>query len=360
MDKCALDYCERTMAEVLERPQLSQPESALSKLISTLPRKPYCKAYIGAPREILSKKLALAKPLIQLNHPGMTHWVCIRINAPIDEVQRRLRGQPQPQFIVTRSTEEGDLWDGQLCDLLYGLKDGVCMTQAGRDKPRHLLAAIEDGLRVALGAEEAQHDSLALNPACEQHQVHTPMSRLYGMTELVERIDMRASTRRAKRIPWVDKAGFNRNNQMFESVRRWAYNWVNQYRTKSDEKGFRAAVRAQAKKLNTFLHPLPLRDVALICRKVAAWTYTKYHGKRTDAQKQKQMIEDKLTPESYSLWKSALGIMGNLKRHGDNTAKRLQAFAMRKAGERQVDIAAALGVTQKTISKWLGPKPVYA
>ena len=58
-------------------------------------------------------------------------------------------------------------------------------------------------------------------------------------------------------------------------------------------------------------------------------------------------------PATFSLVQSNLGRLGNLKKWGDNSEKKAQAAELAEQGMRQVAIAAALGVNQGTVCRWL-------
>jgi DNA-binding transcriptional regulator YiaG len=82
---------------------------------------------------------------------------------------------------------------------------------------------------------------------------------------------------------------------------------------------------------------------------VARWTFNHYDGKLTES----NLASAGMTSEIFSMVQSNLGKLGNAKRWGDNSAKKAEAKVLRAQGLRQVEIAELLGVTQKTVSKWL-------
>jgi hypothetical protein len=323
------------MASVIERP----PQ--LSLFSENLPRRPYCTDDPAFGLKILPAQAALEKRYIQYNPPAVISWLAYDIDRPYAGFGQEFETVAPPNIVVVSPTS------GR-AHYLYGIAAGVSTTSAARDKPRRLLAAIDEGYRDALQADPGFAQLICKNPLSDYWRVELLREDLYDLHELAEYVDLEEADKRIRKTPKKHRKGVGRNCSLFDSLRTWAYKWVGDYRAGGAER-WAEVVLAKAEKLNTFTDPLPLSEIRATARSVAKWTFSRYDGKMTAS----SLAADGLTPEAFSLLQSNLGKMGMAKRWGDNTEKRAQAVALRMQGLTQVAIAQQLGVTQKTISKWL-------
>jgi len=322
------------MTELVEQQQLSL-------FSQNLPRRPYCTDDLGFGLKILPAQAALEKRYIQYNPPAMIHWLAYDIDRPYTGLDTDWRVLALPNIVVINP-------ESKHAHYLYGIAAGVSTTSASRDGPRRLLCAIDEGYRHALDADPGFTRLICKNPLHSHWKVELLRPDLYDLGELAEYVDLDAADRRIRRTPKKHRMGVGRNCSLFDSLRTWAYKWVNDYRRAGLER-WSEVILAKAESLNTFNDPLPFSEVKATARSVAKWTFNQYDGKLTPS----SLAADGLTPEAFSLLQSNLGRMGMAKRWGDNSEKRTQAVALRAQGLKQKEIARELGVTQKTISKWL-------
>ena len=313
----------------------------LSLFSERLPRKPYCTNDLGAGLFIRPLKKALEQRYIQYNPPAMINWLVYDIDRPYPGFDNEWRMVAPPNIVVINPKN-------QRSHYLYGIAAGVSTTSASREKPRRLLSAIDEGYRHALDADPGFARLICKNPLNNYWNVELLREDLYDLSELAEYVDLDAAVKRIRSTPREHRSGLGRNCSLFDSLRTWAYRWVGEYGNHGFDK-WHQEVSAQADKLNVFTDPLPLSEVRATAKSVAKWTWNKYTGQKSAA----SLLDDNLTPESFSLLQSNLGKMGNAKRWGDNTEKRRQALQMHSEGKTYREISSALSVSLGSLSSWL-------
>lgn len=313
----------------------------LSLFSGTLPRRPYCTDNPAYGLKILPAQAALEKRYIQYNPPALISWLAYDIDRPYAGFGQEWESVAPPNIVVV-SPESGH------AHYLYGIAAGVSTTSASREKPRRLLAAIDEGYREALQADRSFSQLICKNPLNEHWRVELLREDLYDLSELAEYVDLDAADKRIRKTPKKHRKGIGRNCSLFDSLRTWAYKWVGDYRAGGMDR-WGAVVLAKAEKLNTFTDPLPHSEVRATARSVAKWTFSRYDGKLTES----SLAAEGLTPETFSLLQSNLGKMGMAKRWGDNSQKQDQAREMKSNGMSSRQIAAALEVNQSTVVRWL-------
>jgi len=321
--------------------ELAEPRQ-LSLFSERLPHRPYCADDLAYGLKILPAQAALEKRYIQYNPPAMIHWLAYDIDRPYVGFDTEWRVLAPPNIVVISPTT-------QHAHYLYGIAAGVSTTSASRDKPRRLLSAIDEGYRHALDADPGFTRLICKNPLNDHWRVELLRADLYDLSELAEYVDLDAANERIRKTPKKHRQGIGRNCSLFDSLRTWAYKWVEEYRGGRGLEAWEVAVLAKAEKLNTFKEPLGGSEVKATARSVARWTFNHYDGKLTES----SLASAGMTPEIFSMVQSNLGKMGNAKRWGNNASKKAEAQVLRARGLRQVEIAGLLGVTQKTVSKWL-------
>lgn len=323
--------------------EIAKPRQ-LSLFAEKLPRKPYCSNDLGFGLKILPAQAALEKRYIQYNPPAMINWLAFDIDRPHQGFDPDWQNLAPPNIIVINPKNKHSHY-------LYGIAAGVSTTSASREAPRRLLNAIDEAYRHALQADRDFKQLICKNPLHKHWMVELLREDLYDLNELAEYVDLEAADKRIRKTPKKHRQGVGRNCSLFDSLRTWAYTWVEEYRGGGSRglEAWEAAVLAKAEKLNTFKEPLRFSEVKATARSVARWTFKSYDGKLTES----SLASAGMTPEIFSMVQSNLGKLGNTKRWGDNTAKKVEAKVLRAQGLRQVEIAELLEVTQKTVSKWL-------
>jgi hypothetical protein len=306
-----------------------------------LPYKPYCTDDLSAGLRVLPLQAALERRYIQYNPPAMINWLAFDIDRPYGGFESEWRMVAPPNIVVINPKNQHSHY-------LYGIAAGVCTTSAGRDKPRRLLSAIDEGYRHALDADPGFSRLICKNPLNAHWNVQLLRDELYDLSELAEYVDLDAADDRIRKTPKQHRSGIGRNCSMFDSLRTWAYRWVKDYQSRGFDH-WHDAVRDKADKLNTFITPLPASEIRATARSIAKWTWTHYTGHMSA----EGLKADGLTPSTFSLLQSNLSKMAHAKRWGDNKEKKAEALKMKAGGMKQADIAKSLEVNQATVCRWL-------
>lgn len=321
---------------------LDLKDRQLSLFRERLPYRPYCTDELSAGLRVLPAQVALEKRYIQYNPPAMINWLVFDVDRPYPGFENEWRLIAPPNIVV-RNPANGH------AHLFYGMACGVSKTSASRSAPLRLLAAINEAYRHALDADVGFTELICKNPLHAHWNVDLVRSDLYDLSELAEYVDLNESDRRVRATPKRAQVGLGRNCSLFNSLRNWAYKWVKDYQGTTGFDRWHEAVQAKADKLNTFIDPLPVSEIRATAKSVAKWTWEHYTGRLSPS----SLSEAGLTPEAFSMVQSSLGKMAMAKRWGDNSAKKAQALQMAVEGLTQKQIAAALQVSQGSISNWL-------
>ena len=238
-----------------------------------LPFRPYCTDDLSTGLRVLPLQAALERRYIQYNPPAMINWLAFDIDRPYLGFDSEWRTVAPPNIVVVNPKNQHSHY-------LYGIAAGVCTTNAGRDKPRRLLSAIDEGYRHALGADPGFARLICKNPLNAHWSVKLLREDLYDLSELAEYVDLDAADARIRKTPKKHRSGVGRNCSMFDSLRTWAYRWVEDYQAKGFDQ-WHEAVRDKAEKLNIFTSPLPTSEIRATARSVAKWTWSHYNGQMT-------------------------------------------------------------------------------
>lgn len=309
-----------------------------------LPQKPYCSDDKTASR-IRALATALRYTHIQFNPPHLINWLVLDLDfgggtVPLDRAAHYYEDTlaPPPNIIVINPA------NGH-AHYYYALRTPVARGEHARPEPLRYAQAVYRGLGALLDADPRYAQLLARNPLHPAHIALTPHGEPYELAALDEYLWDRHAGRawqQAARAAGREVNALGRNCTVFDSARRWAYQWVNEYReTGAGLDAFAAACLRQAVAANEFAGhaqgALPANEVASIARSVARWTWRHYDGRRG-------------SDDAFAARQSARGRCNGARKREDLLP---QALALAAQGQSQRAIAAALGVSQKTVSNWL-------
>lgn len=331
-----------TNTALLERPA---GQRQLDFFTKDLPLRPYCSDNLENGLVIRPAIEAVTKKYLQYNPPAKIHWLVFDIDRAFSRFDLDGMVLAHPNILVRNPRN-------QHAHALYGLVAPVARTEQAHIKPLKYLAAINEGYRHALQADVGFKQLICKNPLSDAWVTEILRDSLYDMQELAEYVDLKAASARIRATPKKYQSGVGRNCSLFDSLRGWAYRWVDDYKSLGRD-AWMERVYQQAEKLNTFVDPLPFSEVKSVAKSVGTWVWKRYtgsHGRKLDVI---ALAEQGLTPETFSLVQSNLGKMGMKKRWGDNEPKAVKAIEMKASGMTQKQIAAALEVSQGTISNWL-------
>lgn len=286
-----------------------------------LPRKPYHTDALGDGLRIRDVKRALSARYIQPNGPTHRYWLVYDVDRSGAALDWSDRNAPPPT-IVAQNPDNGH------AHLIYGLEVPVRTAPDGKSKPLRYAAAVDCSLRALLGADEGYAGLICKNPLHPHWRVTEWELRLYSLGDLDSWLDINAYTDRRKRLP---DYGLGRNCTLFENLRLWAYKAIRQGWPDADR--WYEAVLTRARAYNDFEAPLPDNEVRATAKSVAKWTHRH------------------LSPAGFSAAQSRRG-----SQKGKKLRDRLMPIAkdMAEKGASQREISAALGVSQRSIGRWLG------
>lgn len=243
-----------------------------------LPRAPLAGAVKGEERGVrrMSRTHALEQPYIEANPLAIRSLVITDHDAGDAEHMADLAGLPAPSYVVENPwTRSGHI--------VYALASPVCLTDAARTRPMHLLARIEAGLCDVLRGDPGYAGRITKNPLNQEHlPIWGEATALYGLRELASALDDLGALPRYERRALV-RSGVGRNCALFDLVRRWSYRAWRRYATGSQTE-WEEVVHAYAWDRNLAVigeeftrGPLDAVEVTHLARSVARWTWRTYH-----------------------------------------------------------------------------------
>lgn len=289
-----------------------------------LPQAPYCTTGKGNAVVIRRLSSALKNPLLQINLPFLTWWLVFDVDQPQAGLAWEDAGLPLPTWCAV-NPENGH------AHIVYALSIPVKTAEASNLKALRYLAAVYDAMASKMQADKQYSGLLTKNPTHKQWRTFWGCRTPYELGELAEYIDLKNITPSAD----SDQCGYGRNCTLFDSLRKWAYVAVRQYRG-DKVMLWREAVATQAIKLNQFAVPLDGKETLGIGKSVAKWVWAR------DAEAEATFIARQ----------KAKGAKGGKAKGAVNFNKRVAAEALRADGYTQQEVAEVLGVSQRTISNW--------
>ncbi|MFM6960842.1 MAG: replication initiation protein, partial [Schleiferiaceae bacterium] len=118
-----------------------------SLFFERLPFKPYCVDDFGDGLKIRGRGEAVKRRHVQYNTPAKVAYLCFDVDKDRAHEAWFDANLPAPSLVVQNPA------NGH-AHILYAIKTPVCRTNAARLKPLRYLAAVEEGLRAKLGADE--------------------------------------------------------------------------------------------------------------------------------------------------------------------------------------------------------------
>ena len=268
---------------------------------------------------------------VQPNPPGWLYWLVFDLDR--DDAALRFEDVfvPPPNIVVSN-------YHNGHAHYFYALKTPVNTGENGRAHPKRYAEAICRSLAAKLGADPQYSRLIAKNPLHPSYFTVSHRAEPYELSELAEHLDLnawKAACRRTGRE--VNDAG--RNCTLFDALRRWSYEWVNEYKDAASFDTWHAACHQQAEMLNEFpgAGALPASEIKALSKSVAKFAWTRYNG--TGAK----------SPD-FLVLQSARGKLKGAKLRGELLQRAQQLAA---DGSTQREIAETLNISQKTVSNWL-------
>ena len=305
---------------------MTPQSTALQLFVDMLPRRPYCTDDPRLGQTVRSKEKALAFSHIQPNTSGKVVWLAFDIDEPDGATAWHQRNAPPPTLSIENPA------NGH-AHLFYALEAPVLRTVAARTKPLLYLAAVQEGLRRKLVADPGYSGHLCKNPLHDRWATQS-FASVYGLGDLSEWFVLPSPDDMKMRVRDPDYAGLGRNCELFERLRPEAYRLVRQFWIPGGFEPFKAAVRMRADDLNAehFKELLPMAEVKSLAASIARWVWFRFN------------------PAGFRKRQAAVGA-----KKGQKHRTLLLPEVLRLIGKgcSQREVAAAVGVSQKTVSNWL-------
>ncbi|MEK5760311.1 replication initiation protein, partial [Acinetobacter variabilis] len=107
----------------------------------------------------------------------------------------------------------------------YMLASPVCTTHNARQKVIEYLAKIQQAYTLALGADQGYVGLITKNPCHDAWETHISNKKPYELGYLADFVELKELKTDLKEV-----TGFGRNCAMFDTVRKWAYKAIREYR----------------------------------------------------------------------------------------------------------------------------------
>lgn len=263
---------------------------------------------------------------IQPNAHRRVTWLCFDVDRPGAAHDWNDRSLPPPTFTI-ENPRNGH------AHLAYALTNPIPRSDISRIKPLQYMAAVSEGIRVQMGADLGYSGGLLKTPGHPDWRTAS-YAGTYSLSELADWVTPVSPRDLLKAARDGEYAGLGRNCLLFELLRTFAYSaWRRTWQEGFEV--FRAEVEVKAIELateNSPRDPLPTNEARAIARSVARWVWRRFSA------------------SGFASYQSAVG---SRKGKAKRTAELERVIFMASEGYSQRDIAAAIGVAQKTVSNWL-------
>ena len=303
-------------------------QQSLDLFLDRLPRRPLCSdnpSKEGLYRLPLDD--ALEHLLIQPNTAKRYVCLCFDVDRPGAALDWNDRNAPPPNLSVMNPV------NGH-AHLIYLLAAPVSVSDVARIKPVLFMAAIQEGIRLALEADRGYTGVVVKNPAHKHWQTQEWRAEPYQLEELADYVTLPTAAELRKRSKQSDYAGLGRNCTVFEIVRKSSYSLVRDYWRPRGSVDFAKAVLelVEASNYRDIGNPLDVGECRAIARSISKWVWQHF------------------TPSQFRQIQSTKGA-----KKGASKREQLlpTAQSMAAEGKSLREIGEALAVPKATIGRWL-------
>lgn len=295
--------------------------------IETVPNRPRCTDDKNLGQYHQPKDKALRHRLIQPNTDGRVVWLCFDVDRRGAALDWDELGAPPPTLVMENPANHH-------AHIAYALEAPVPKTEAARKKPLLYLASVQEGIRRVVGGDIGYSGGLLKTPCHEAWRTQS-YAGAYALGELAEWVTVPSPAEMLRKTRNPDYAGLGRNCLLFEMLRSYGYKAVRKYWRPDGFEFFARDMEAHACDLaraNTPRDPLPEKEARAVAKSQARWIWRNF------------------SPSGFRAYQSAVGARKGLEKRKELLER---AKWMATMGQTQREIAAALGVSQKTVSNWL-------
>ena len=263
----ALALKDDELAELLSGVEHSQYK-LIKSFVEKSPKRPYCVDEKGDPLSIRTRRYAFLKRYVQHNPPSMCQWLTFDLDHANPMIFKD-SGLPAPNLVVmTRASGHSHI--------SYAI-EGVCTSDAARQKPMNYLSAIQDAYCEALSADVGYTNFITKNPLHDDWDITVFHEHEYSLGELADYVELKRSYWTRKKAANDAYHGYGRNCALFHRLRFWAYDHVTWHRENGTTyERWMDLVALECNDMNTFEHALPYSEVKSTAKSVGKWVWTKF------------------------------------------------------------------------------------
>lgn len=301
----------------------------IQALFSDLPNKPYCTNAKGF-CYIRIKSEAIKHAYIQPNTPFWVRWLVFDVDYEQALFAYYDNHAPRPHLII-RNPQNGH---AHYC---YRLATPVGLTGKTSQKSIDYLQAVYFALSERLGADWGYSANLIKNPTHDAWESFTAgQTDPYTLDELAEwlRLPTKSEIRKTKQERANDDY-FGRNCSVFHATRHKAYAIAHKYDYKTL---FTVVLNIATKQNAKFDDPMNSNEVRHIAKSITRYC--------------KSPRFTAISAEWFSRLQAHRGKMGGKAKGKAYQGKREQMKHLQEQGLKQREIAAKLGVSERTLRNW--------
>jgi hypothetical protein len=272
-------------------------------------------------------------------NPMYRHYLSFDLDEPGSAFRYEAVGLPPPTIVTVNPVNAH-------CHYLYQLNTPVAYHEGSRARPQQFFESIQDAMTHCLGADTAFTHMLTKNPLHPRWRVITNLAS-YDLGTLTEYLPAKPIAIPKGKAADLEVRG--RNDQLFHSLRFWAYRAVHQF---ADAERWLQELQFKASEINAgFVSPLPYKEVHDTAKACGRWVWRKRHtlGHRP------QMMHF-TTETAQERMRRGAEYTNALRTEKAIQTLQQAATALRSSGTLVTPLAlqAASGLNIKTVRKYIG------
>lgn len=311
---------------------LNVKSKILQNFVNSLPAKPYYADNLREGLRIASLKTAIKHKYIQFNDYAFYRFMIFDIDKEGAALYWEIADLPAPNLAIINPANTH-------AHLVYQLQDPVCKTENAHLRPLSFLKAIYQAYALKLQADMAFAELITKNPLSPFWKVWQIHDNLFSLGKLADYVELQKLLITKAQLT-DDFLG--RNDYLFNTIRFWAYKVRYNYNNYNE---FKTAIFDKTYLQNLqFDTSLKISEIKSITKSILKFVWEHF----TPDSRQK-LIKRTHT----SALQKERGIKSGIARRIKNEDKRASARLLRAQGKTYREIAAELGISERTIKYWL-------
>ena len=235
----------------------------LQDFFENLAYKPYCADEVLYGVKVRPKKIALKMQHIQCNQPCMMHYFFFDIDRSDAVMAWHDANLPLPYW-TAQNQKNGH---AHIC---YKLEIPLCTSDFGSQKAIAYASKVQAGLAHKLGADEGYNHLITKNPFHSDWRVTFWSEQAYTLDYLADFVELPKKLTKRQEV-----SGLARNCTLFDTVRKWAYKAIREYRGRTYN-SWLDTVLNQCQNVNaTFPEQLPYSEIKATAKSIAKYCWRK-------------------------------------------------------------------------------------